>query len=114
VADPDPKPRKRHTASSEQWHQVREWMVDSTDKCQICVRVQWAELHHIVPRGQSGDDFPENLMPLCQGCHQGVTENKIGYLMMLRWALTPGQRFYVVERKGAGWLEMKYPAVISI
>ena len=109
----DFRPRKRYTASALEWTKIR-FAFHDDPSCRVCVRERWTELHHVVPRAQSGDDYPENLIALCGDCHRGVTENRIQYLMLLRWALTPAQRHYCVERKGAGWLEKKYPAVMSL
>jgi HNH endonuclease len=45
------------------------------DECVICGGID-ISIHHILPRGQGGDDVWENLAPLCgsgtHGCHGGV------------------------------------------
>ena len=45
------------------------------DECVICGGID-ISIHHILPRGQGGDDVWENLVPLCgsgtTGCHGGV------------------------------------------
>ena len=47
----------------------------SFDECVICGGID-ISIHHILPRGQGGDDVWENLVPLCgsgtTGCHGGV------------------------------------------
>lgn len=111
---PDPKPRKRFDAPAQEWTVLRQIKQEENEVCEICATEPWTELHHIVPRSQSGDDWLSNLMALCHDCHEAVTLNRPEYLMMLRWALTTRQTFYVVKRKGYGWLEAKYPAVMAL
>lgn len=45
------------------------------DECVICGAID-ISIHHVLPRGQSGDDVWENLVALCgsgtTGCHGGV------------------------------------------
>jgi hypothetical protein len=45
------------------------------DECVICGKID-ISIHHVLPRGQGGDDVWENLVPLCgsgtHGCHGGV------------------------------------------
>ena len=45
------------------------------DECVICGGID-VSIHHILPKGQLGDDVWENLVPLCgdgtTGCHGGV------------------------------------------
>ena len=40
------------------------------DYCEMCGRPTGNEPHHIFPRGAGGPDIPENLIQLCQICHQ--------------------------------------------
>ncbi|HSE45683.1 MAG TPA: HNH endonuclease signature motif containing protein [Gemmatimonadales bacterium] len=45
------------------------------DECVLCGGID-ISIHHILPRGQGGDDVWENLAPLCgdgtTGCHGGI------------------------------------------
>lgn len=45
------------------------------DECVVCGSIE-ISVHHILPRGQEGDDVWENLVPLCgsgtHGCHGAV------------------------------------------
>ena len=113
MSGPDTKPRKRHKATAYEWVTIR-FGFSGDPMCRMCASERWTELHHIVSRAQSGDDTASNLIPLCADCHRGVTENRVPYLMLLRWALTPAQRLYCVERKGVGWLDRRYPAVMAL
>jgi 5-methylcytosine-specific restriction endonuclease McrA len=38
-------------------------------KCQECGYYKHLEVHHIIPRSKGGSDDPENLVTLCQRCH---------------------------------------------
>jgi len=39
-------------------------------RCQHCGKMQGLEVHHIQPRGRSGEDKEENLITLCTLCHR--------------------------------------------
>lgn len=104
-----PKPRKRIRARG-----VGMSVVRAEQRCRLCGKMTLAlEAHHLVPRSQSGDDVPENFVPLCgpwqPSCHQRVTENDPAALRRLRAALRPPELAYIVERKGAAWLDRRYP-----
>lgn len=59
-------------------------------------------IHHVLPRGQGGDDVGANLVPLCghgsDGCHGAV--HGIDYLVRARSGLVTGRRdrAWVAER----------------
>jgi hypothetical protein len=57
--------------------------------------------------------MPENLFPLCgdgaQGCHGEVEFRTEGYRERVRARLSGDQVAYVIERKGAAWLNRNYP-----
>ena len=38
-------------------------------KCDRCGQTQHVEIHHIKYQVYGGTDTPENLVPLCMGCH---------------------------------------------
>ncbi len=39
-------------------------------RCQSCGSVEGLEVHHIISRGQLGDDVEDNLITLCWSCHR--------------------------------------------
>ena len=41
-------------------------------RCQFCGNRRNLQVHHILPRSQSGDDTEENLTTLCSECHDQV------------------------------------------
>ena len=41
-------------------------------RCQSCGNRRNLQVHHILPRSQSGDDTEENLTTLCSECHDQV------------------------------------------
>lgn len=49
------------------------------EECVICGDIRFS-LHHVLKRGQGGDDVRENLVPLCgdgtNGCHGAVESNR--------------------------------------
>lgn len=38
-------------------------------RCALCDCTQYLQIHHAIPRGEGGSDFPENLITLCSKCH---------------------------------------------
>lgn len=83
--------------------------------------------HHLVPKGQGGDDLDENIIPLCgngtQGCHGAMTDhtNSVGWPSKLegyewqvvasaiRSSLWSTERMYIVRTKGEDWLNRNLP-----
>ena len=103
---PYPKPVKRWRASTKQWARIREQFRGKP--CQVCGG-KWNSLHHIVPRSQSGCDVAANLAPLCMTCHDEIHARNNQIRGKLAASLTHVQRVYILNRKGAGWLEAQYP-----
>lgn len=76
------------------------------DECVICGSIN-ISIHHILPRGQGGDDVWENLVPLCgsgtTGCHGGVEAGLDSACRALgRYVMSerPDTVDYLVERLG--------------
>lgn len=95
-------------------------VVRDTHRCQLCGAVTLAlDPHHIVPRSQGGDDVLANFAPLCtfprlddpnaRSCHDKITQNDAPTLRAFRATLDDAQVAYVEERKGAPWLDDRYP-----
>lgn len=110
----DPKPRKRHRATQQEWEQLRIQACENARwRCQACSEMRTLTIHHLVPRSQGGDDTIGNLMALCghgtAGCHGDVTANRPHALAAVRRNLTPQQTRYIIERKGEAWLDRRYP-----
>ena len=38
-------------------------------RCALCDSTRYIQIHHVIPRGQGGSDFVENLITLCSVCH---------------------------------------------
>ena len=38
-------------------------------RCALCDSTKYLQIHHVIPRGQGGSDFVENLITLCSVCH---------------------------------------------
>lgn len=45
----------------------RDWYM-----CALCSSGSHLQIHHLVPRGQGGSDFPDNLVTLCSTCHAQI------------------------------------------
>lgn len=80
-------------------------------KCRLCgaaAAIRGLTRHHLVPRGQRGDDISDNIIPLCgdgtRGCHAEVEYRTKGYRPRLRRKLTADELAYIIDKKGASWL----------
>lgn len=102
----DPKPRRRVIEDKEGWEILRRIKLAP---CRLC-GAQWLpQLHHLVSRSLGGDDVPDNLVPLCAECHQAVEEHFEPACVSLRESLTDRERAYIVGKKGADYLDRRYP-----
>ena len=41
-------------------------------QCALCSSTTYLQIHHVIPRGEGGSDFPENLITLCSTCHAQI------------------------------------------
>lgn len=41
-------------------------------RCALCDSSDGLQIHHCMPRGEGGSDFPENLITLCWRCHSAA------------------------------------------
>lgn len=72
----------------------RQWIVDNIDQAP-----RRCDPHHVISRGASGDDIPENVVPLCIEHHQEI--HRIGAV-----SLAGKYRGFSRWLDGAGMLEM--------
>jgi len=66
------------------WRRLRKMVLERDDyECQFCgvtdnehrgEHDQGLHIHHIIPRGDGGEDHPENLITVCGGCHRTLEE----------------------------------------
>lgn len=66
------------------------------------------QYHHLVPRDLGGDDVADNIVPLCQHCHDAVTRRQPDHVRALLDALSDAEYAYAVGRAGEGWAERIY------
>ena len=70
--------RSPHTASKygRAWHRIRASYVASHPRCEQCLKegriTPVEEVHHIVPISRGGTHAADNLMSLCQSCHNKI------------------------------------------
>jgi hypothetical protein len=74
------------------------------------------ERHHVVPRGQGGDDVAEDLCPLCRSCHgklEGHESEWRAIAMSVRSYVfaRPERLAYVLGKLGEDRLDARYPAL---
>lgn len=105
---PDPKPEARHVADRDEWGRI---VLAKSGPCRGCGG-QAEEFHHLVGRGQRGDDIEANIVPLCKPCHGSITDHLAGWEEIaheIRHSLTAHERAYITAKKSKAWLERTYP-----
>ena len=121
---PDPKARtlprgqrryRRKVASPKQWQAI---IAAKQGPCRVCTLPQLngatthasrrIQLHHIVARDHSGDDVPDNIVPLCPECHHRVTIRASLECRELLECLTDAEYAYMIERGGEDYPERAY------
>ena len=83
------------------------------DTCPFCGKyVRIWQKHHVVPRGQGGDDVSENLVWVCGPCHAKLppqgTDWRVCSLLVAYTKLIPAYREYAESKKWPGWLWERY------
>lgn len=106
---PDPKPKKRHKWSKKERVLILERKMD---KCRVCGTRYNLTAHHLVSKSLRGDDYPDNIVPLCgsgtTGCHGRVEVRNPATCATLGMRLTPGEYAYVLDKKGEDFLASRY------
>jgi hypothetical protein len=110
-AQPDPKTPARIVNPSAGYAKLRH-----EQRCRLCRRTFWRGLgltrHHLIPKGQGGDDVEANIVPLCgdgtRGCH-GLVERSRNARAQLRHRLHADEVAYGVAKVGAGRFDRRYP-----
>jgi len=105
---PDPKPEPRVVADRDAWEQI---VLAKVGPCRGCGG-HASEFHHLVPRGQRGDDVPANIAPLCRECHRTITDRLKAWEVVaaaIREGLSPLEERYVLAKKGRAWADRFYP-----
>jgi 5-methylcytosine-specific restriction endonuclease McrA len=111
---PDPKPRRRQRARTAA-QRSEAYYLPPGQRCVLCSAPR-PQRAHVVPRSQGGDDVRENIAPLCGTCHHDVDQGAGKLGSEARWMLRvwidsePAVLAYVLERKGAAWLDRRYPS----
>lgn len=105
---PDPKPAPRIVSDKAGRRKVM-----AEGRCRLCGYAAELSRHHLVPKGQQGDDVDDNIVPLCgsgtTGCHGDVEHWTSGARSKLRGRLTPAELSYIERKKGVAWLDKRYP-----
>jgi 5-methylcytosine-specific restriction endonuclease McrA len=118
---PDPKARtlahgqrryRRKIASPKQWQAI---IAAKQGPCRVCGDVATngrlyglIQFHHIVPRSWHGDDVPDNIAPLCPGCHDDVTRCELLACRALIESLTDAEYAYAIQKSGESFFERCY------
>lgn len=99
-----PKKYRRKVASPKQWQALRAAKLDGRE-CRLLSGVPATELHHLLSRAQGGDDVAENLVGLCQDCHEAVTQRNESALRLLAYGLEDAEHAYLAMKCGEDFSE---------
>jgi hypothetical protein len=107
----DQKPAKKQKANKAEWEKIRARKLDGWP-CRVCDDNKAETLHHIVSKSLGGADVADNLVPLCgsgtTGCHGLIEAHEMWACTRLGQRLTNAERQYVIDTKGAYYLERRY------
>jgi len=76
--------------------------------CRLCPQQRYLEGHHIVARSRGGDDIADNIVTLCDRCHEAIERRRPGWRFRLRIALEAPEQAYAVAKCGEAWLDRVY------
>ena len=96
---------RRKVGSPKQWQAI---YASKSGPCRVCTFRGAIQLHHLVSRQDGGDDVPDNIVPVCPGCHDALTRRveAIGRLLLTR--LSDAEYAYMVGRGEEDYPERAY------
>jgi hypothetical protein len=113
---PDPKVKKAKRVNRDAMTILRERVLKLDRVCVVCQQRPSESIHHVVPRGNSGEDVAANLIGVCGS---GVTRCHGALEARDRWARSrvravlehdkPMVKAYAIDRAGVAWFETNYP-----
>ena len=70
------------------WDRIRARIISRDIICQSCGSNKNLRVHHIIPVKSNGTNKPNNLIVLCNRCHQGIEKNQISiYKIVGDWKI---------------------------
>jgi len=101
------KKYRRKVASRKSWEALRDL---TGSRCRICGQTYTPilHLHHLVRRGDLGDDVADNLVALCGDCHHGVHLREPAHCRLLLSRLSDAEYAYMIDRGGEDYAERVY------
>lgn len=103
-----PKRYRRKVASPKQWQAI--WAAKA-GPCRVCSDRSFQGVidpHHLVFREDFGDDVPDNIVPLCRGCHEALHKRAPAIARLLLAKLSDAEFAYMIERGGESYPERVY------
>ena len=97
------KRKPRIVATRKQWAKIRAAKLEGMACAIVPCGLEAQELHHIVSRGQLGDDVADNCIGVCRRHHALITEREPGTLALLAECLTDAEEAYAAGKVGPGW-----------
>jgi hypothetical protein len=99
---------RRKVASAKSWQKI--WDA-KRGPCRVCSDRSFTSVidpHHLVRREDAGDDVPDNIVPLCRGCHEALHKRAPAICRLLLSKLSDAEYAYMVQRGGEDYAERVY------
>jgi hypothetical protein len=104
---------RRKVASPKQWAAL--WAA-KRGPCRVCTAYSFDSVidpHHLVFREDRGDDVPDNIVPLCRGCHEALHRRAPAIARLLLSRLSDAEYAYMIDRGGEDYPERAYGIVYA-
>ncbi len=105
-----PRRKLRAVATGTEWKRIR---AAKDARCRLCGAPPPNDLHHVLSRGQGGDDVAPNVVPLCARDHDLVERRDPAACMALAVSLTDEEYAYAVDTFGESFFERRLGIVYS-
>lgn len=102
---------RRKVASPKQWQAI---IAAKSGPCRACERFgnghvpSRLHLHHVVRREDGGDDYADNIIPLCETHHEWIHHRHLATCAEVLASLTDAEYAYMIERGGENYPERAY------
>jgi hypothetical protein len=99
---------RRKVSSPKTWARI--WDA-KRGPCRVCSDRAFNSVidpHHLVFREDNGDDVPDNIVPLCRGCHEALHRRAPAICRLLLTRLSDAEYAYMMQRGGEDYAERVY------
>lgn len=96
---------RRHVAPPKEWAAL--W-ASKRGPCRVCKSLGLIDPHHIVFREHGGDDYAENIAPVCRQDHDALHNRAPAIIRLFLASLTDAEYAYALDRGGTDYFARAY------